>query len=133
MELTDFDDLINLGRVTRTIKLGKHEIVLSTLNSKEYAEAMARVPQVSEGRTDRFEAVQREMVVAAIRTINGKELSDKQKSAVLSGGQLGLSNLLYLEYIQMIEEQSKMLDDAKKNSFRGADSLTTSEKIPASR
>jgi hypothetical protein len=116
MEINEFDDLINLGRMTRSVKLAKHEIVLGTLNSKEYASAMSRVLAAGRAEGDKMESTQREVVIAAIRNIDGKELSYQDKYAIVSSGQLALSNLLYIEYISLVEEQSKILDDAKKNS-----------------
>ena len=118
MDLKEFDDLINLGRVTRPVKVASHEIVLSTLNSKEYSGAMSRVGVAPSGAadSDKFELLQREVVVAAIKTVDGKELSYQDKTALVLAGQLALSNMLYNEYVNMVEEQSKLLDDAKKNS-----------------
>lgn len=116
MELKEFDDLINLGRVTRAVKLLSHEIILGTLNSKEYALAMSRVSASGQTDGDRLESTQREVVIAAIRTIDGKELSYQDKHNIVSAGQLALSNLLYIEYISLVGEQSKVIDDAKKNS-----------------
>lgn len=117
MELKEFDDLINLGRVQRTVKVGKHEISLCTLNSVEYAEAMARTSGTGGPLdSDRLESMQREMVIASIRAIDGKELSLKDKSELISKGQLALSNMLYSEYMGMVDEQGKVLEDAKKNS-----------------
>lgn len=133
MDLKEFDDLINLGRVSRTVSLGKHSIVLDTLNSGEYADAMSRVPQGgSVLDSDKLEAMQREIVSAAIRTIDGKELSSEDKTSIVSKGQLALSNLLYSEYVSMIEEQGKILEDAKKNSSRETAPLTSSQAVPAS-
>lgn len=116
MELKEFDDLINLGRVTKAVKLLSHEIILGTLNSKEYALAMSRVSASGQTDGDRLESTQREVVIAAIRTIDGKELSYQDKHNIVSAGQLALSNLLYIEYISLVGEQSKVIDDAKKNS-----------------
>jgi hypothetical protein len=116
MEINEFDDLINLGRMTRVVKLGKHEIVLGTLNSKEYAAAMSRVLAAGKAEGDKMESTQREVVIAAIRNIDGKELSYQDKYAIVSSGQLALSNLLYIEYVSIVEEQSRILEDAKKNS-----------------
>jgi len=117
MDIKEFDDLINLGRVKRSVNLGSHEIVLCTLNSKEYASAMAHIsPGASSFEGDKLELMQREIVVAAIRTIDGKELPYQDKAAIVYAGQLALSNLLYSEYVSMVEEQNKVLEDVKKNS-----------------
>ena len=133
MDLKEFDDLINLGRVKHTVKLMNREIVLETLNSTDYADAMFRVPQSgSVLDSDRLEAIQREIVAAAIKSIDGKELSKEVKAALVSSGQLGLSNLLYSEYVSMIEEQGQILEDAKKNSSRETAPSTSSQVAPAS-
>jgi hypothetical protein len=133
MELKEFDDLISLGRIIRSVKVLNRDIVLVTLNSSEYADAMSRVPQgssVLDG--DRLEAMQREIVAAAIRTIDGKELSKETKTALVSQGQLALSNLLYAEYISMVDEQSSIIDSAKKNSSQAAQPSKSSQTALAS-
>jgi hypothetical protein len=133
MDLKDFDDLINLGRVTRTVKLMSRNIVLGTLNSGEYADAMSRVPQNGTALdSDRLEGMQREIVAAAIRTIDGKELSQEDKISLVSRGQLALSNLLYTEYISMVDEQGRIIEDAKKNSSRETPPSTNSQAALAS-
>ena len=115
MDLKEFDDLINLGRVTRSLKLGSHEIVMGTLDSKEYAAAMTRIPAgASDG--DKFEMLQREIVAAAIKTIDGKTLPQQDKVGIVTASQLGLSNMLYVEYLSLVEEQNLALEQAKKNS-----------------
>jgi hypothetical protein len=132
MDLKDFDDLVNLGRVQHSVKLLNREIVLCTLNSTEYADAMTRVPQGGSALdSDRLEAMQREIVAAAIRTIDGKELSQSDKITLVSKGQLALSNLLYSEYVSMIDEQGKILEDARKNSSRETQPSKSSQAVPA--
>lgn len=115
MELKGFEDLVNLGRITRTVKVLNHDVLMGTLNSKEYAAAMARV-STGNNEGDKMESLQRELVVASIRNIDGIELSYQDKSAIVAASQLAFSNLLYLEYVALLEEQAKVLDDAKKNS-----------------
>jgi hypothetical protein len=133
MELKDFDDLINLGCVTRKITLANREITLKTLNSGEYATAMARIPQDANAlESDKLEAMQREIVAAAIWKIDGHELSQSNKAELVSQGQLALSNLLYTEYVSMVEEQNGVLKDAKKNSSRETTPSPSSREVPAS-
>ena len=133
MEINEFDDLMNLGKVTRTIKLlGKFEIELVTLGSGEYSNAMSRVP---DGLPDskRMECVQREMMAEAIKSINGKSVEYEKRIKILTGGQLGLSNLLYGEYLMMVDEQTKIIEGAKKNSSEPMTTSTASQKAPPSK
>ena len=127
MELQEFDDLINLGKVTRKVKILNHEIVLETVSSGDYAQAMANVPD-NMPESKRYESIQREMVGAAIRTIDGKTISQEGKQRLMTSSQLGLSNILYGEYLKMVDEQARLLDDAKKNSLEAEKTLTTSPK-----
>ena len=120
MELKEFDDLINIGRVTRKVKLGSHEILLSTVSSGDFATAMSKVTGNSLMDSDRLESMQREIVAVAIRSIDGKELSYEDKAKLVAAGQLAFSNFIYTEYLSMVEEQNKILDDAKKNSSLAA-------------
>lgn len=115
MEIANFDDLINFGKVIRKLTVAGHEIVLTTLNSGAYNEAAGRIPEDLLSSV-RMERIQREMVAAAISTIDGKPMDHESKVKILTMGQLGLSNYLYEQYIQMIEEQGAALADAKKNS-----------------
>jgi len=113
--LKDFDDLLTIGQVKRTVKVGKHLIMLSTVTSEDYNKAMDGVPDDAPS-SKKMEIVQRELVATAIREIDGESLSHEEKVRILSMGQLALSNLLYNEYIELVEEQGKLLEDAKKNS-----------------
>jgi hypothetical protein len=117
MDMKDFNDLFEIGRVTKTIKIAGHEIVMHTLNSNEYS-AMAGALKEDDGvgLSKRLEALQREIVANAIETVDGKKLNSEEKSALVGMMQIGLSNMLYDEYGKMIEEQNKVLEDSKKNS-----------------
>ena len=130
--LESFDDLVNLGKVTRKVKLMDHEIALETLNSKDYSQAMALVP---DNATDakKFETIQREMISAAIKSIDGKIVSAEIKQKLMSNSQLGLSNILYGLYLAMVEEQGKLLDGAKKNSSPAQMPSMASQKAPDSK
>jgi hypothetical protein len=130
MDLTQFDDLISFARVSRKVTVAGHEISLVTLNSGAYNEAAGRIPTDLPDQV-RMERVQREMVAAAISTIDGKSLDQETKVAILTKGQLGLSNFLYDQYIDMIGEQGKTLEDAKKNSSAALSGTSASPKAPA--
>jgi len=131
-DLKEFDDLINLGRVKRTVKVVGHVINLATLTSLDYNKAMSRVP--SEGNdSKRMEAMQREIVAMAIQDIDGKDLDQDKKLAILGLSQLGLSNLLYGQYAEMVDEQNSVIEEAKKNSLVAQAALTGSGKAPGSK
>ena len=120
-EINEFDDLINLGKVNRKVKLLGHEITMETLDSGSYSQAMSQVPDnVSDSK--RLESMQREIVGASIKLIDGKPITAETRKKLMANSQLGLSNILYNEYLGMVQEQSKILEDAKKNSSQA---LTT--------
>ena len=114
MEIKDFDDLIKMGQVRRVVKLGAHEIAMHTLSSDEYSGLSAAIGD--DPSKVKFEELQRSVLAVAIDTIDGKVPSKDEKIRLLGLSQLGLANMLYSEYTDMIIEQDKMLDDAKKNS-----------------
>ena len=128
VELKDFNDLINLGRVTRVMNIGGHKIVLGTLNSEEYNQAVSRIPADCP-EASRMERIQREIIAAAIQSIDGETLDPDAKSKILTLGQLALSNMMYSEYISMIGEQDKLLEDAKKNSSQTQKASSSSPKV----
>lgn len=115
MDLKDFNDLADVGRVKRTITVGSHEIVMHTLNSNEYGALAARIGDEG-GVTKRLELLQREVLVHSIETVDGKQLTVDDKASLVGMMQIGLSNMLYEEYGKMVEEQNKLLEDSKKNS-----------------
>jgi hypothetical protein len=114
-DLKDFDGLLHLGRVARTVKVGGFEIKMHTLNAGEYTKMMERVGD-DQSSAKRLESIQREVISSSIDTINGQTLSADDKSKLVGMMQVGLSNMLYEEYSSMAEEQSKVIEDAKKNS-----------------
>jgi hypothetical protein len=117
MDLKDFNDLADVGRITRTIRVGNHDIVMHTLNSNEYSAMAGNLKDDDAiGMTKRLEALQREIVAHAIESIDGKKLSAEDSVALVGMMQIGLSNMLYEEYGKMVEEQNKVLEDSKKNS-----------------
>lgn len=116
MDLKNFNDLADIGSVKRAVKLGSHEVVLHTLNSQEYAGMADKIGDTEASTAKRFETLQREMLIAAVDTVDGQKLSYEDKAILLGMMQIGLSNRLYEEYGSMIEEQNKIIDDAKKNS-----------------
>jgi len=136
MNISDFDDLINLGQVRHVFPVGKHEVIMKTLTSLEYGKAMSRVPsEGTAGITDinRLEIMQREVVASALESIDGQKLSHEDKVALLGAGQLGFANLLYSEYLNMVEEQTGIIDEAKKKSSTDQTPSTESQKVLASK
>ena len=116
MDLKEFNDLIDLGRVTRTVKVAGRDIRMHTLDSSEYAKMTERLgdDNISMGR--RLESLQREVLASAIDSIDEKSISLEDKSKLVGQFQVGFSNLLYDEYGKMVEEQAKILEESKKNS-----------------
>ena len=129
-ELKEFEDLVSLGAIARTVTVGGYEIRLKTLSSFEYSKMTERIREDFPTHSKRLEAMQREIIAAAIDTINGKKLSLEAKQTILSTSQLGLANMLYVEYSSMVEEQSKVLETAKKDSSRTKTPSIASERVP---
>lgn len=114
MELKTFDDLINLGQVRRTVDLAGHAIVMHTLAGNEYAKLSERLGEVTD--KVKFEALQRQIIASSIDSIDGHTLQHEEKVELLGKMQLGLQNMLYSVYTDMVAEQEKLLDEAKKKS-----------------
>jgi hypothetical protein len=116
MDLKNFNDLAEIGSVRKTVKLGSHSVVLHTLNSQEYSAMAEKIGDEVAGTAKRFESLQREMIIAAIESIDGEKPSYADKASLLGMMQIGLSNMLYEEYGSIVEEQSKIIEESKKNS-----------------
>ena len=123
MDIKDFDDLISMGHMTKTVSIGSHVFALKTLSSGEYVSMTKKFPDNSPmTEAEKFEAMQRLTLAHAIESIDGKSLSVEEKDRLLSLLQLAVSNMLYNEYMDLVADQSKKLEDAKKNSLAGATS-----------
>lgn len=117
MDIKEFDDLIHVGHLKKSVKLGSHEFVLKTLSSGEYVAMTKQFPDNSPmTQAEKFEAIQRATLAHSIESVDGKKPTVEEKERLLSLMQLALSNMLYNEYMDLVAEQGKLLDDAKKNS-----------------
>jgi hypothetical protein len=123
MDLKEFDDLATLGQVTKTVKLGAHEFKMHTLNSREYGQMTARLSE-DKNQAARFEELQRWTLAYAIGSVDDKKVRPEQVELLLQTGQLALSNALYNEYVTMMNEQEKLLQEVKKNSSPAVPGLT---------
>ena len=125
MEIKEFDDLLNIGQVTRVVELGGHKFRLKTLNALEYNKLMERTREhekLTQGQ--QFESLQRWTLVFALESIDDKALNIEEKNKILSMSQVGLSNRLYEEYVKLMEEQTALLSESKKNSSQGDNGLS---------
>jgi hypothetical protein len=121
--LEGFDDLLALGRMTRPVNVGTHEFKLHTLNSLEYSRMTRSAGEDPKATTaERFEILQRWTLSYAVESIDDKPVTPEQVSDLLSKAQLVISNTLYDSYAEMVTEQNKLLDSAKKNSSAEATS-----------
>ena len=116
MEIKDFEDLISLGRVQRTVKLGSRDVLMHTLSTDEYAKMSQGLDDNEPSQAKRFESLQRGILSGAIESIDGKVMSGEDKTLLVGKLQLGTCNMLYDIYTKMVEEQNKILTDSKKNS-----------------
>jgi hypothetical protein len=107
----EFDDLINMGAMSREVKIGAHTITLKTLNYNTFTDM---VTGVEKGKS----AMDMQVFVLAnsISKIDGKDVSMEAKERLLKSAQMGLVNLLTSEYEKMLEEQGKLYDEVKKNT-----------------
>ena len=118
--IKEFDDLINVGHLTKTVKLGEHSFVLQTLSSAEYVSLMKKIPSKETTQGEGFEALQRITLAHAIMSIDDRPLTYEEKDRLLSLLQLGVSNALYDSYTALVDEQNKLIEESKKNSSQGA-------------
>jgi len=120
MDIKEFDDLIHMGHLSKTVKLGAHEFVLKTLSSGEYVALTKKIPDgPAITQAERFEALQRLTLAHSIESVDGKSPTVEEKDRLLSLLQLAVSNVLYDAYMDLVAEQNRQLEDAKKNSSEG--------------
>ena len=111
----EFADLLNIGSVTRDVVLAGHTVKLRTLNFDEQSRVLDGIPTDAKD-IRRMDIVQKELLAAAIESIDGKKLTKEEKITLLGTGQAAFCNLIFSEYEQLLAEQSKSLEDLKKNS-----------------
>lgn len=115
--LEGFDDLLTLGSLTRDVKVGAYTFKLHTLNSAQYAKMTRSAGEDPKSTTaERFENLQRWTLCYAVESIDGTAVTPEQMNGMLTKAQLGVSNILYDAYAEMVIEQNDLLSDAKKNS-----------------
>lgn len=114
MEIKEFEDLVNLGQIRRSLKFGNHDVVMHTLAGDEYKNLSQRIGDPDD--KVKFEALQRQIVASSIESLDGKSFTHEEKLTLIGKLQLGLSNTLYTVYLEMVAEQEKLLEDAKKKS-----------------
>lgn len=123
VDVPSFDDLIDLGALKHVVELAGHKIILHTLNQKEYGQMTARMRDDYPNESKRMEVLQKEILAESIEEIDGARLSIEQKRALLDAAQLGLSNLLFIEYSNLLDKQAEILRGSQKNSSRGTAEL----------
>lgn len=114
--VNEFGDLLGIYGVIRDVKVGSHVIRMRSLTYDEQSIVLGSVPADAKNKLD---VIQKELLVAAIETIDDKKIDSEQKRFLLGNGQAALCNLLFNEYEALMGEQSKLLEDVKKNSSAG--------------
>ena len=114
-EITEFDDLVALGALSKDIKIGAHTITMKTLNYDTYSGMIAGIDQ---GKS----AMDTQLFVLSnsITKIDGKDVSTETKMRLLKSAQIGLVNLLTNEYEKMLSEQGEIYEDVKKNTSQAS-------------
>ena len=112
--LKNYNDLLDIGRITRDLTLSGHTIKLRTLSFDEQSALSDNIPpDVKDFK--RLDLLQKELVAAAMESIDGDKLAREDKVSMLGNG-VALCNFLYSEYEEMLKEQVKTVEDVKKNS-----------------
>ena len=109
--IKEFDDLINIGSLSKDIKIGKHVVTIRTLSYDEYSDMVKGVSK----DTTTLEA-QTLVIARAINKIDGKDIGMELKMKLLKSLQVGLIGVLTSEYEALVEEQSNVYEEVKKNS-----------------
>jgi hypothetical protein len=110
----NFDDLKTMGCVTKTLKIGAHEITMRSLGYEEQSQIVANIPDgIKDAR--KYDLIQKEMLAAAIESIDGTTLPLEEKVKLLGESQTALVNLLFAQYEQLLTAQTEIIEDVKKN------------------
>lgn len=116
----DLDSLIKLGVVERDIKIGNTIFTMRTLTEEE---RLSVELSIDSRITDEFQRILQAKIpflVKSIVKINGKPISaDKQEylKTVLSKMQGSLVDMLFIEYVNLVNDQKTLLNEGvKKNS-----------------
>jgi hypothetical protein len=111
----NFDDLINMGAVTKVVKLGTHEIKMRTLGFDEQSSISDNIPETSKD-SKKLDILQKNIIAESIVSVDNVVLSKEEKMAMIGKMQNGVVNFLFNQFEIMVGEQSKILEDVKKNS-----------------
>ena len=113
-KVKNFDDLINIAAVSKTITVAGHDIKLKSLGYDEQSGMMDVIPDnIKESK--KYDMLQKEILANAIVSIDGVVLTHENKVDLLSRAQTGFVNLMFAEYELLIGDQNKILEDVKKN------------------
>ena len=113
--LNEFGDLLEALGVSKVVKIGKHEIRLRTLGYDEQSKILKAIPTDLK-EVEKLDVLQKELLSAAIESIDNKKLPKQDIMYLLGIGQAALCNLLYNEYESLLGDQNQLTEEVKTNS-----------------
>jgi hypothetical protein len=112
--MNQFEDLINMGRLSKDITIGKHVIKITTMDSETQSSVIGKVSQDLPD-AQKVDIAQRAMIANSIEAIDGKLMSFEDKMALVNKFQPALINILFSEYESLLVEQNGIFEEVKKN------------------
>jgi hypothetical protein len=111
----DLNALAQLGKVEREIVLNdKLTVKVHTLSVAEQQRALASMPTGIEDDATKFSYFQEAMLVHATDTINGEVVDKVTLAKFYKDLQYPLLTALFSQYLELSQEQGKVLDELKK-------------------
>lgn len=109
------NSLSQLGKVEKEFEILKDVFVkLHTLPVSEQQNALMDIPETVKDEAVRFMYLQQSILSRATTSVNGEVKTLEQLRSMYSEMQYPLLTLLFTKYIELADEQNKVIEDLKK-------------------
>jgi len=112
--MTDLRSLTQLGRVEKEIEIGSFKVKLHTLTVADQQKALLSISEEIKDDTARLFQMQKAILVYATDSINGEVVEKDKLHELYNELQPVVLSNLFSGYLELVDEQSKILDELKK-------------------
>ena len=112
--MTDLRSLTQLGRVEKEIEIGSFKVKLHTLTVADQQKALLSISEEIKDDTARLFQMQKAILVYATDSINGEVVEKDKLNELYNELQPVVLSNLFSGYLELVDEQSKILDELKK-------------------
>lgn len=110
----DLKSLTQLGRVEKEVVVNGFKIKLHSLTVADQQKVLLNVSEEMKDDTARLLQLQKAILVYAVDSINGEVVPKEDLQKLFEELQPAILSNLFSAYLEIVEEQSKVLDELKK-------------------